>query len=155
MNFTYNLVFQPFFTTSPKFFCQEGDVSTIKILLKNTKSMYVYWFFLWHLLKSVWVYEYKLETEQCNISVPENKSISRESSWYLWSLNQARIPPKSVHVPTLGMHPRGWKTRTYNLNVWSSICVKHHAKYLPHRLFHLKVIVLTNIHNLTSAIFGH
>jgi len=34
--------FSSFFTTSPKFFCQEGDVPTIKILLKNTKSMQVY-----------------------------------------------------------------------------------------------------------------
>ena len=34
--------FSSFFTTSPKIFCQEGDVSTIKILLKNTKSMQVY-----------------------------------------------------------------------------------------------------------------
>ena len=61
------------------------------------------------------LYEYKLETEQCNISDPENKSISRESSWYLWSLNRAHVPPKSFHVPTLGTRPRGWKTGPYRM----------------------------------------
>ena len=48
------------------------------------------------------LYEYKLETEQSNISVPENKSILRESSWYLWSLNRAHVPPKIILCPHLG-----------------------------------------------------
>jgi len=49
------------------------------------------WFFPRHLLKSVWVYEYELETEQCNILVPENKRISRETSWYFSSNIKANL----------------------------------------------------------------
>ena len=97
--------FQPFFTTSPKFFGQAGDVPKIKILPKNTKPMHVYYDFFHSFCLSQYEYmsrTYKLETEQCNISVPENKRISRESSWYLWSLNRARVPQNHFMSPHWG-----------------------------------------------------
>ena len=52
----YTLVFQPFFTMSPKNFCQEGDVPTIKILLKNTKSMHFYCDFFYGICSSQYEY---------------------------------------------------------------------------------------------------
>ena len=65
-SFIYIPGFQPFFTTSAISFCQEGDVPTIKILLKNTKSMHVYYDFFHGVYSSQ--YEYmsrpKLETEE-------------------------------------------------------------------------------------------
>jgi len=48
--------FSTFFYHVPKNFCEEGDVPTIKILLKNTKSMHFYCDFFYGICSSQYEY---------------------------------------------------------------------------------------------------
>jgi len=70
--------FSTFFYHVPKTFCQEGDVPTIKILLKNTKSMHVYYDFFHDICSSQ--YEYmSISLKLNNITFQSRKKGFREN----------------------------------------------------------------------------
>jgi len=126
-----NAWFSTFFTTSPKFFGQEGDVPKIKILLKNTKPMHVYYDFFHSFCLSQ--YEYMSISLKLNNVIFQSRKINgfRENQADIYDRWIELASPKIISCPHIGDASPRLKNRALTLQnrpgFFGALCMISHV----------------------------